>query len=276
MAAPVWLKRVCRRPGSRLDQRGQSVNVSGFELSQFAIFEDFAGQFVEQGELVENVGGGGARTSPAALGGRSEVHLVKKDFRQLRRRIDIEFVAGQLPDAALQGANLAFHGHRHRGERGGIDANSVAFHGREDGSERQVDVVVNRDEILFFDFAAKQRSQALEEIGMLARGAGEGEIQMTQGHFGEVVLRGGGPKEKGIEHDRVIYTAQRAGQKLDELRIVDDFGAPRIGEKRAQGLNDFRPGVAPGRPRHAGRRAIARIRRRALRSLRSRGRRSRA
>ena len=77
---------------------------------------------------------------------------------------------------------------------------------------------------------------------MLAGGAGERDIQMAQGHFGEVVLRGGGAQQDRSKASwRDGCRATGPASKLDELGIVDDFGALRVGEKLAQGRRSFRP-----------------------------------
>ena len=93
--------------GCRLNQFRQRVHVGGFELGDFAVFENFARQFVQEREFVEHVGGGGARFGAAAPAGGGEIHLVEKNFGELLRRIDVEFRAGQFPDAFFERADFA-------------------------------------------------------------------------------------------------------------------------------------------------------------------------
>ena len=69
---------------------------------------------------------------------------------------------------------------------------------------------------------------------MLAGGAGERYVHVAQDDGGEIVLRGGGAQEIGIEHRGVADAADGAGEQLDEFGIVDDFGALRVGEEFAQ------------------------------------------
>ena len=82
MAAPVWLRRVCRRPVAGSISGGKSVNVGGFQLGEFAKFEHFAGQFVEQGQLGQHVGGGGARAGAAALARKVRGSSCRREFRR--------------------------------------------------------------------------------------------------------------------------------------------------------------------------------------------------
>ena len=69
--------------GGGLDQLRQRVDVGGFELGEFAIFEHFARQFVQQRQLGEHVGGGGARRGAAALGRMVRDSACRRGFRRV-------------------------------------------------------------------------------------------------------------------------------------------------------------------------------------------------
>ncbi len=58
---------------------GEGVEVGGFEFLELAVFEDEGGDFVEGGEVFEDVLGGGDDFALAVLHGLGEVHFVEED-----------------------------------------------------------------------------------------------------------------------------------------------------------------------------------------------------
>ena len=101
---------------------------------------------------------------------------------------------------------------RHGGQRGGVDANAVALHARENGSERQVDVFVKPSEILRFDFAREAAAPGAAGDRRARPAAPErATFRWRRTTSAKVVLRGGGPQQKGIEHGGVTDAAQGAG-----------------------------------------------------------------
>ncbi len=139
-----------------------------------------------------------------------------------------------------------------RGQSGGVHADAAFFDGREHRRQGQVDVVVNRQQILRFDFAAEQRREALQLVGGFAGGAGKRDVEMAQRERGKFVLRGGGPQEKGVQHGGVDDAGNRAGEQLGELGIVNDLGARGIAQEIGESGEHFAFGVAPGEARYAG------------------------
>ena len=122
--------------------------------------------------------------------------MVEKDFGELLRRIDVEFESGEAVDGFFQLADFL---ERVRGdtlELDGIHANAGCFHARENGRERQINLLVKLQEPLIFHFGAENGSEAQKKIGAFAGRAGKRAIQMSQDDFGEFVIRGGGAQQK--------------------------------------------------------------------------------
>ena len=188
--------------GDGMDQARQHVGISGFQLGQLAVFDDFLGQLVNRRQFFEDIGGSGARLGAAAAR-RLQIQLVEKNFGELLRRIDIEFDSGEVVDAFFELADFLERGGGDALELDGIHAHAGSFHARQNGGERQINFFVEVRKALLFDFCAKDRRDAKKKIGAFARRAGERAIQMAQDDFGEFVIRGGGAQQIGIEHGGV-------------------------------------------------------------------------
>ena len=76
MAVPVWQNARVQAAGFGVDEFGQRVDVGGFELGEFAVFEDFARQLVQERQLFEHVRGGRAGF-PSAPSAQSQTHFVE-------------------------------------------------------------------------------------------------------------------------------------------------------------------------------------------------------
>ena len=87
---------------------------------------------------------------------------------------------------------------------------------------------------------------------MLAGSAGERFVGVAQDDRSEVMLRRRGAQEVGVEHGGVADVLDRAGEKLGEFRVMDDFGALGVGQKFGERGGDFAFVVAPGGARDAG------------------------
>ena len=124
-----------------MNQPRQHVGVSGFELRQLAVFDDFLRQFVHQREFFQHVGGGGARLGAAAAR-RLQRQAIEENFRELLRRIDVEFESGDAVDAFFELADFLerFCGDALELDR--VHANAGGFHARENGRERQINLLV--------------------------------------------------------------------------------------------------------------------------------------
>ncbi len=93
----------------------------------------------------------------------------------------------------------------------------MSFHGGQYRCEWQIDLIENCDQVLGFHLLTEQRSQPLQEVGVLAGSAGESQIQVAEYDLGEVMLRRGGPQQIGIEHDGVARASEGPFQQFDQL-----------------------------------------------------------
>ena len=80
VAAPAWLKLVCRRPVGRVDQLRQRVDVGAFELGELAVLEHLAHDLVIGGEFLQHVGGGGDDLALAVLHRRGQLQIFEQDL----------------------------------------------------------------------------------------------------------------------------------------------------------------------------------------------------
>ncbi len=83
VAAPVWLKLVWMRPVRGSIELRQGIDVGAFELGELAVFENFAGDFVLDGEAFENIGGGGDGFALAVFDGGGELHYLEENLAEL-------------------------------------------------------------------------------------------------------------------------------------------------------------------------------------------------
>ena len=95
VAAPVWLKLVCRRPVERSNERRERVHVRALELHELPELEHLAADLVLDGELFEHVGGGRDGLALAVFHRRGQPQVLEQHFAQLLRRVDVEGAAGE-------------------------------------------------------------------------------------------------------------------------------------------------------------------------------------
>src|ERR1700749_4864467 len=69
--------------GIGMNQGGERIDVSGFELGDFAVLDDFCRQRVLRREVGKDVGSGGANFSLSAPEGALQVELVEKNLGEL-------------------------------------------------------------------------------------------------------------------------------------------------------------------------------------------------
>ena len=200
-----------------------------------------------RGKFFQHVHCGRAGLCFAAPCRRLEIQLVEQNLRELRRRIDVEFFARQFPDFFLQAADLFLHRLRHGIERLRIHANARALHARKNRRERQINFFVHVGEALLFHLRAKDRREPVQRRRALPRRAGEHHAEMAHYYIGKIVVRCRRTQQIRIELRGVLDSLSVAGQKLEQLRIVDDFGAFRVREKRSQNLERLVPFVEPDR-----------------------------
>ena len=171
--------------GFGVNQFRQRVHVGGFELADFAVFEDFARQFVRERQFFEHVRGGRARFRRGAFRRASRPIL--------SNRISASCCGELMLNSEPASSQMVFSSARisrsivldMAASAFAVDAHAVALHRGEHGRERQVDRFVEFREALRFDFLAQQRREALQMIGVFAGRAGERDVFLAQHHVGQ-------------------------------------------------------------------------------------------
>ena len=88
----------------RQDQLRQRIDVGALELCVVAIFDDFGGQWMEQGQLFERLGiHARPRLGPLHDG---QFQLLEQQIAKLNPRVDVELAAGDLKNLPLQPHDL--------------------------------------------------------------------------------------------------------------------------------------------------------------------------
>ena len=101
VAAPVWLKLVCRRPVGGIDQRRQRVDVGAFQLGELAVLQHLARR--SRGSAASSSSTSAAVEIALPLpyfDGRGQIQVLEQNLAQLLRRADVERLAGELVDLA--------------------------------------------------------------------------------------------------------------------------------------------------------------------------------
>ena len=78
VAAPVWLKLVCRRPVAGSISAGQRVDVGALELGELAVLQHLADDLVIGRQFVQHVGGGGDGLALAVFHGRGQLQVLEQ------------------------------------------------------------------------------------------------------------------------------------------------------------------------------------------------------
>src|SRR5580693_6368887 len=105
-----------------MNEARQHICICGFQFREFPILEHLLGYFMDKGKLFEDIDRRRARFHPA-FARRLQVEPVKKYFRELLWRIDLELASGQVEDAPFEFADLLLHVRRKAVELLRIDAN---------------------------------------------------------------------------------------------------------------------------------------------------------
>jgi hypothetical protein len=152
-------------PGVGVDELRQRVDVGALQFLQRAPFEDEPRHVVRQRELLEHLHGGGRGFRLDVALQRRQLELVEEDLRQLRRRIDVEFLAGHLVDLRAACGELLLDVFRVRGELRSVDANAGAFDVHEHGDERHLQRAVEGGELLPVEQREEDRIELQGEVG---------------------------------------------------------------------------------------------------------------
>ena len=133
-----------------LNEFWQRVHVSGLQLGHFAKFDDLGGQRVLRSQLLQDFRRGRPRfcLAPSRVG--LQIQFVKKNLRELRRRIDVELRSRHLPDFFFQAPDFLVHSFGHFFQLFWLDANSGSFHARKHRRQRQIDLFIDFFKSLLF------------------------------------------------------------------------------------------------------------------------------
>ena len=136
VAATAWLKQVWTRPGRRVHELRQRVDVGALQLVQAAPFENQPRQLVDERQLLEHLDGGRRRSRLAGLLERRQLQLLEQDLAELLRRVDVELLSGELEDARRIARQLLLDVLRLRGQRRAVDPDAGALDVGQHGQER--------------------------------------------------------------------------------------------------------------------------------------------
>src|SRR5713101_3812099 len=175
--------------GFGMDQFWKRIHISRFELGDFAVLDDLRGKRMLRGQFLEYVRGGRPRFCFSAPGIGLKIQFVKKNFRELRRRVDVEFRTRKFPDLFFQAADFLFHRLRHFAQLFGIDSHANPLDIRKHRRERQVYFFVDAFELLLLDLRVECGRKTLQIIGALAGPAAYHLVELPHHRVGEVLIR---------------------------------------------------------------------------------------
>jgi hypothetical protein len=190
-------------------------------------------------ELLQHVRVG----APAGLGlfVCRQHQLVKKDFAELLRRIDVKFPGGQFVNRFLRLADPLVQARPNAGELF-VHGEARALHLREDGAKRQLDLIIQAAHIEFQELLLHRRVQS-EHGGGAVRlpaqnlGCQAGELVAALRGFQEISGQG------GVEDKALGGKTLRQKQCAELLDPVGDLSHLR-GENEAQKRVVVRPAFA--------------------------------
>ncbi len=245
--------------GLRVDHLRQGVDVRRLELLDLPVLEDEPRQLVHERELLEHVLGRGRRARLRGLLAGAEREAVEEDLAQLDRRVDVELALGLLVDARRERAELLVHVAAHRAQERHVHLHARALHVGEDGDERPLHLVVDREEALLAQPRGHRVVEPQDELGL---GAGDGRDGARRGVLGGDAVAGRRPtlaevlEREVLERVRAPAGVER-GTRRGGRRSRCRRGRPRRGRgRRGRACCEPRP-CGRSRPRApaAGRRA---------------------
>ena len=150
---------------SRIQQRGQGINVSGFEFRKLAELQHLAGNGVRLCKAFEHVYRGGDHLALAVLHRLRQIHFVEEYVPELLGRIDVELASSALVYFAGLGFNFALQARRHFFRARRDQSYPRLFHARKDWNQRQIDFFVQLQKLALFDFLAQGRGESSGHVG---------------------------------------------------------------------------------------------------------------
>src|SRR6516164_3277427 len=114
-----------------MDELGQEVGVSRFELRQLAPVEDAGAELVALGGEVLEHARAGRPGAGAGLGAAGQAELAEKDVAELLGRADVESFAGKLVDLGLVAGELLAELARHARQYLPVNLDAAPLHAGE-------------------------------------------------------------------------------------------------------------------------------------------------
>ena len=133
-----------------------------FEISRHSRTRPGTGPGRERGELLEHVGARRVRLRLGRLLERRVGELLEEDPAELRRRADVEGLARRLVDLRLERGEPRVELLRQLGEDAAVDGDAGDLHPREDGHERQLDLLEDARERRALGEARRERVRERE------------------------------------------------------------------------------------------------------------------
>ncbi len=147
----------------------QLVGIGRFELRQHAIVEHDARQRIGLRQFLQNVFRGGRLTGRGFARDR-DLHLLEQHLRELFRRLDIEFIAGDGARLSQQFLQLPGDFPTLCPQQGAIDQYSVMLHTQQHRDQRLFKLLVQSPQLGYgFDLRPQRVMQPQGDIGIFRR-----------------------------------------------------------------------------------------------------------
>ena len=157
VAATAWLKDVWIRPSPRIDQPRQRFEVRRVQLVQLAPIEQRVDDRMVP-QLLQHARVGRQLPLRRALPGR-QPQLLVQDHAELRRRVQVELLAGASEDLGLELCHPVADVSAHLLQVGDVEGHAPRLHAREHRGERQLDRLEQFAEALLVDLLLHHRRQ---------------------------------------------------------------------------------------------------------------------
>ena len=254
VAAATWLNVVWIRPGLRIDQVRQRVEVGVLELGELAPALHLGDDLVLVADLGEHAGVGREAGLAAALLGQSQ--LVEEDLAELLRRADGELAAGEVVDLALELVDPLGHALADLREALRVQLHAGALHGGEHLDQRHLDLVEHALEPKALDLlalAAASSKAKRASVGGSAVGSPSAASESCSLRGSLLpALRGcrarRGEAGIGCELGEVVDAAGRVDQVGGDHRVVRELegAGGRDGQEPRAAAAALRLGVVEG------------------------------
>ncbi len=246
--------------GRRIDQRRQRIHVRRLELREATEVEDLLRQRMLASETREHVYVGRQTGLAAADSARRDLQLLEQHFAKLRRRVDVEFAAGERVNLGEQCAQARVELGAHRRQPLRIDSYAAKLHAREHGDQRHLDLGEEPLGSLLGELLAQHRGDTHDRARALGRGLADAVLavfeprderstEILEGEVFDAMALARRVDDVGCDPDVELRSARaprprRASRTVHALQVCTDLGD--VSQSRAK---------EPGRRRGSRRRA---------------------